>query len=53
MLSQQKRLLDQFTKHQQGRLNSQRQKAQELDQLQAQLETQLQVVAEMCHLAVA
>eukprot|EP00072_Mus_musculus_P035483 XP_006504106.1 PREDICTED: ellis-van Creveld syndrome protein homolog isoform X3 [Mus musculus] len=42
MLSQQKRLLDQFTKHQQGRLNSQRQKAQELDQLQAQLETQLQ-----------
>ncbi|GAB1289602.1 Ellis-van Creveld syndrome protein homolog [Apodemus speciosus] len=42
MLSQQKRLLDQFTKHQQGRLNSQRQKAQELDQLEAQLETQLQ-----------
>ncbi|XP_051020951.1 evC complex member EVC [Acomys russatus] len=42
MLSQQKKLLDQFTKHQQGRLNSQRQKAQELDQLEAQLETQLQ-----------
>ncbi|EDM00025.1 rCG35840 [Rattus norvegicus] len=42
MTSQRKKLLDQFTKHQQGRLNSQRQKAQELDQLEAQLETQLQ-----------
>lgn len=49
MLSQQKKLLDQFTKHQQGRLNSQRQKAQELDRLETQLEAQLQVVSEMCH----
>ncbi|ERE89826.1 ellis-van Creveld syndrome protein isoform X7 [Cricetulus griseus] len=42
MLSQQKKFLDQFTQHQQGRLNSQKQKAQELNQLEAQLETQLQ-----------
>ncbi|XP_052592015.1 evC complex member EVC isoform X4 [Peromyscus californicus insignis] len=42
MLSQQKRFLGQFTQHQLGRLNSQTQKAQELDQLEAQLETQLQ-----------
>lgn len=42
MLSQQKKFLGQFTQHQQGRLNSQTKKAQELDQLEAQLETQLQ-----------
>ncbi|CAO2640114.1 EvC complex member EVC [Lemmus lemmus] len=42
MLSQQKKFLGQFTQHQQGRLNSQKQKARELDQLEAQLETQLQ-----------
>ncbi|KAL1789455.1 ellis-van Creveld syndrome protein isoform X1 [Sigmodon hispidus] len=42
MLSQQKKFLGQFTQHQQSRLNSQKQKAQELDQLDAQLETQLQ-----------
>ncbi|XP_040602939.1 ellis-van Creveld syndrome protein isoform X3 [Mesocricetus auratus] len=42
MLSRQKKFLGQFTQHQQGRLNSQKQKAQELDQLEAQLETQLQ-----------
>ncbi|XP_051056212.1 evC complex member EVC isoform X1 [Phodopus roborovskii] len=42
MLSQQKKFLAQFTQHQQGRLNSQKQKAQEFDQLEAQLETQLQ-----------
>ncbi|XP_036056819.1 ellis-van Creveld syndrome protein isoform X5 [Onychomys torridus] len=42
MLSQQKKFLGQFTQHQQGRLNSQTQKAQELDQLEGQLETQLQ-----------
>lgn len=42
MLSQQKKLRGQFTQHQQGRLNSQRQKAQELDHLEAQLDNQLQ-----------
>ncbi|XP_057628448.1 evC complex member EVC isoform X2 [Chionomys nivalis] len=42
MLSQQKKFLVQFTQHQQGRLNCQKQKARELDQLEAQLETQLQ-----------
>ncbi|XP_029416197.1 ellis-van Creveld syndrome protein homolog, partial [Nannospalax galili] len=42
MLSQQRKFLDQFTQHQQIRLASQKQKAQKLDQLEAQLETQLQ-----------
>nr|XP_048271167.1 ellis-van Creveld syndrome protein isoform X1 [Myodes glareolus] len=42
MLSRQKKFLSQFTQHQQGRLNCQKQKARELDQLEAQLETQLQ-----------
>lgn len=49
MLSRQKKFLSQFTQHQQGRLNCQKQKARELDQLEAQLETQLQVVWGMCH----
>ncbi|XP_041492381.1 ellis-van Creveld syndrome protein isoform X1 [Microtus oregoni] len=42
MLSRQKKFLGQFTQHQQGRLNCQKEKAHELDQLEAQLETQLQ-----------
>lgn len=42
MLSQQKKFLSHFTQHQQGRLNCQKQKVRELDQLEAQLETQLQ-----------
>lgn len=42
MLSRQKKFLGQFTQHQQGRLNCQKEKARELDQLEAQLETQLQ-----------
>lgn len=44
MLSRQKKFLSQFTQHQQGRLNCQKEKARELDQLEAQLEAQLQVV---------
>lgn len=43
LLSQQRRLLAQFTEHQRLRLEAQRQKARVLDQLEAQLETQLQV----------
>ncbi|XP_075799835.1 evC complex member EVC isoform X5 [Microtus pennsylvanicus] len=42
MLSRQKKFLGQFTQHQQGRLNCQKEKARELDQLEAQLEIQLQ-----------
>ncbi|XP_027801055.2 evC complex member EVC [Marmota flaviventris] len=42
LLSQQRRLLAQFTEHQRLRLEAQRQKARVLDQLEAQLETQLQ-----------
>lgn len=42
LLSQQRRFLAQFTEHQQLRLDAQRQKARVLDQLEAQLETQLQ-----------
>ncbi|VTJ91331.1 Hypothetical predicted protein [Marmota monax] len=44
LLSQQRRLLAQFTEHQRLRLEAQRQKARVLDQLEAQLETQLQDV---------
>lgn len=42
ILSQQRRFLALFTQHQQSRLDTQRQKARVLDQLEAQLETQLQ-----------
>lgn len=43
MLSRQARFLAQFTVHQQVRLDAYQQKAQAIDNLEAQLETQLQV----------
>uniref|UniRef100_A0A8C5KWX6 EvC ciliary complex subunit 1 n=1 Tax=Jaculus jaculus TaxID=51337 RepID=A0A8C5KWX6_JACJA len=42
MLLQQRRFLDLLTMHQRSRLDTQRQKARALEQLEAQLETQLQ-----------
>lgn len=43
MLAQQKKFLAQFTVHEQVRLDAWKQKAGVMDQLEAQLETQLQV----------